>query len=367
MSELKTETRQEPPDSKEIILDVRDIYTYFRTESGVVKALDGVSFDIRKNEAVGIVGESGCGKTVTSRSILRILPKNGETVAGEIYYKGVNLLDLTQDQMRTVRGREIALLFQDPLSSLNPVLSIREQMLDVIKLHRRKTEERVIQKPNGKKEVVTVKRRLTDDEAAEIAIEMMKAVGIPEAEKRFDDYPHQYSGGMRQRILIARALALQPNLLIADEPTTALDVTIQAQVLDIIQRMRKELGLSLMLITHNLGVVAENTDRIHVFYGGRVVESGPTRDIFKDPHHPYTIALLESIPSFTKGKGKLATIPGSVPQLINPPKGCRFHPRCKYKTDICETRPKMEKIGKDRYVACFHVDKVLADRKKAKQ
>ncbi|RMG31191.1 MAG: ABC transporter ATP-binding protein [Methanobacteriota archaeon] len=365
MSELKTEEQTVSTNSKEVILDVRDIYTYFRTESGVVKALDGVSFDIRKNEAVGIVGESGCGKTVTSRSILRILPKNGEVVSGEIYYKGINLLDLTQDQMRTVRGREIALLFQDPLSSLNPVLSIREQMVDVIKLHRRKTEEREIRKPNGETEIVKVKRRLTDEEAAEIAIEMMKAVGIPEAEKRFDDYPHQYSGGMRQRILIARALALQPNLLIADEPTTALDVTIQAQVLDIIQRMRKELGLSLMLITHNLGVVAENTDRIHVFYGGRVVESGPTRDIFKDPHHPYTIALLESIPSFKKGKGKLSTIPGSVPQLINPPKGCRFHPRCKYKTDICETRPKMEKIGEDRYVACFHVDKVLADRKKA--
>lgn len=364
MSELKSKTTQKSSKDEQVILDVRDIYTYFRTESGVVKALDGVSFDIRKNEAVGIVGESGCGKTVTSRSILRILPKNGETVAGEIYYKGVNLLDLTQDQMRTVRGREIALLFQDPLSSLNPVLSIREQMVDVIKLHRRVTEEREIRKADGSTEIVKVKRPVTDEEAAEIAIKMMKAVGIPEAENRFDDYPHQYSGGMRQRILIARALALQPNLLIADEPTTALDVTIQAQVLDIIQRMRKEFGLSLMLITHNLGVVAENTDRIHVFYGGRVVESGPTREIFKDPHHPYTIALLESIPSFTREKGKLATIPGSVPQLINPPKGCRFHPRCKYKTDICETRPVMQKIGEDRYVACFHVDKVIADRKK---
>ncbi len=341
MSETTLKGKAKHNGSSNVILDVRDIYTYFKTESGVVKALDGVSFDIREQESVGIVGESGCGKTVTSRSILRILPKNGEVVAGEIYYRGVNLMDLTEKQMRHVRGKEIALLFQDPLSALNPVLSIREQMVDVIQLHRGVDEE----------------------EAANIAIKMMKAVGIPEAEHRIDDYPHQYSGGMRQRILIARALALRPKLLIADEPTTALDVTIQAQVLDIIQRMRKEYGLSLMLITHNLGVVSENTDRIHVFYGGRVVESGPTRAIFKDPHHPYTIALLESIPSFKKGKGKLATIPGSVPQLINPPKGCRFHPRCPYATDICKTRPPMEKIGEDRYVACFHVDTVIADRK----
>ena len=323
--------------SEDRILDVRDVYTYFRTESGVVKALDGVSFDIRYNESVGVVGESGCGKTVTSRSILRILPKNGEVVDGQINYKNVDLLALSDSEMRTVRGKEIALLFQDPLSALNPVMSIREQMVDVIMLH----------------------RFVTEDEAEAIAIEMMNEVGIPEAEKRIFDYPHQYSGGMRQRILIARALALQPSLLIADEPTTALDVTIQAQVLDIIRKMRQDLNLSMMLITHNLGVVAENTDRIHVFYGGRVVESGPTREIFKDPHHPYTIALLESIPSFKEGKGRLSTIPGSVPQLINPPKGCRFHPRCAYVTANCKKRPPMVKISEDHYVACFHVDRVI--------
>lgn len=324
----------------EKLLEVKDLYTYFKTESGVVKALDGVTFDVRKNEAVGIVGESGCGKTVTSQSILRILPKNGKTVAGEIIYRGVDILKLGGSQMQKVRGREIALLFQNPLSALNPVLTIREQMVDVIALH----------------------RRVGSREADEIAIDMMQQVGIPEAARRMNDYPHQYSGGMRQRILIARALALQPNLLIADEPTTALDVTIQAQVLDIIRRMRERFKLSLMLITHNLGVVAENTDRIHIFYGGRVVESGPTRAIFRNPKHPYTIALLESIPSFTSGKGKLSTIPGAVPQLINPPLGCRFHPRCKFATDLCTTRPPMEKVGSDRFVACHHIDLVEADQ-----
>lgn len=322
--------------NNEVLLDVKDIYTYFRTESGVVKALDGVTFDVRKNEPVGIVGESGCGKSVTAQSILRILPKNGETVSGEIFYRGHDLLKLNEKQMRRVRGKEIALLFQDPLTALNPVFTIRRQMVDVIALH----------------------RHVDNDEAAEMAIEMMTRVGISDAETRIDDYPHQYSGGMRQRILIARALALEPTLLIADEPTTALDVTIQAQVLKIIADMQKEMGLSMMLITHDLGVVSENTKRVHVFYGGRVVESGPTIEIFNEPRHPYTQALLSSIPSLESGKGKLATIRGAVPQLINPPVGCRFHPRCDYMTDICKTRPKLETVGEDHYVACFHVDQV---------
>jgi peptide/nickel transport system ATP-binding protein len=324
---------------KEKLLDIRDIYTYFKTESGVVKALDGVTFDVYKNEPVGIVGESGCGKSVTAQSILRILPKNGETVSGEIFYRGYDLLKLNERQMRKVRGKEIAMLFQNPLSALNPVMSIRRQMVDVISMHRDVEEE----------------------EAGEIAIEMMAAVGIPEAETRIDDFPHHYSGGMRQRILIARALALEPTMLLADEPTTALDVTIQAQVLNIINKMRKEMGLSMMLITHDLGVVSENTKRVHVFYGGRVVETGTTHDLFRNPKHPYTRALLDSIPSIKTGKGRLSTIPGTVPQLINPPKGCRFHPRCKYATDICKTRPIIEKVGDKRYVACFHIDKVEAD------
>lgn len=318
------------------LLDVQNLYTYFRTESGVVKALDGVSFDVGFNESVGIVGESGCGKTVTAQSILQILPKNGEIVEGAINYRGIDLLKLTTPQMRRVRGKQIALLFQDPLSALNPVMTIREQMVDVITLH----------------------RDLTEEESAALAIQMMQAVGIPDSASRIDDYPHQFSGGMRQRVLIARALALEPKLLIADEPTTALDVTIQAQVLKIIKDMQEQFGLSLMLITHNLGVVRENTHRIHIFYGGRVVESGPTALIFRDPVHPYTAALLESIPSFSKGKEKLATIPGVVPQLINPPTGCRFHPRCKHATEKCVTRPPLEKVDDVRSVACWHWEQI---------
>ncbi len=319
------------------ILDLRNIYTYFYTESGVVEALDGVSFDVNYGEPVGIVGESGCGKTVTAHSTLRILPKNGKTVAGDVIYKGVNLLELPDLQMRRIRGKEIAMIFQDPMTSLNPIFKISDQMTEVIALH----------------------RKCNKKEALEIAIETLDLVGIPEAEKRITDYPHQFSGGMRQRILIARALALQPSLLIADEPTTALDVTIQAQVLEIIKEMQKKLGLAMMLITHNLGVVAETTKRVHIFYGGRVVESGLTEDIFLDPKHPYTYALFESIPSLEKDKTRLETIPGNVPRLINPPKGCRFHPRCKYATEIySRVRPPEFTFGKGRRVACHHFEEL---------
>ncbi|MCG3219808.1 MAG: ABC transporter ATP-binding protein [Candidatus Heimdallarchaeota archaeon] len=319
------------------ILDVRNIYTYFYTESGIVEALDGVSFDVMPREPVGIVGESGCGKTVTAKSVLRILDKNGRTISGEIMYKGADLLKLPDLQMRRIRGKEIAMIFQDPMTSLNPIFRIEDQMTEVISLHRK----------CGKKE------------AKEIAIEMLDQVGIPDAEKRIIDYPHQFSGGMRQRILIARALSLQPSLLIADEPTTALDVTIQAQVLEIIKEMQKKLGLAMMLITHNLGVVAEITKRVHIFYGGRVVESGPTEEIFLNPKHPYTFALFESIPSLEVDKTKLETIPGMVPRLINPPKGCRFHPRCKYATEVCSrVRPPEIEFGKGRRVACHHFDEL---------
>ncbi|MHA2252036.1 MAG: ABC transporter ATP-binding protein, partial [Candidatus Kariarchaeaceae archaeon] len=258
-----------------MLLDVKNLKVHFYTEAGIVEALDGVDFDIGFNEAVGIVGESGCGKTVTSHAVLRILPDNGRIVEGEIFYKGHDLLDLNDAQMRKVRGSHIALTFQDPMSSLNPVFKVSSQMVDVISLHRGCDEE----------------------EARKVAIEQLHKVGIPDPETRIDDYPHQFSGGMRQRILIARAFALEPTLLVADEPTTALDVTIQAQVLEIIKGLRKQYGLSLMLITHNLGVVYEITDRVHIFYGGNVVESGYTKEIFTVPKHPYTKMLLLSIPS----------------------------------------------------------------------
>ena len=321
------------------LLDVKDLYTHFDTEAGVVQALDGVSFDVKAGEPVGIVGESGCGKSVTAQSVLRILPNNGRIAGGEVNFRGHNLLDFSEKQMQKVRGRYISMIFQDPLTSLNPIFTIHRQMVDVVKLH----------------------RDVGTEEATEICIDSLDSVGIPDPETRIYDYPFQYSGGMRQRILIARALALEPEFLIADEPTTALDVTIQAQVLELIKRVQKDSGLGMMLITHNLGVVAQMTERVHIFYGGRVVESGRTLDVFSAPKHPYTIALLDSIPSLVSRKEKLSTIEGNVPQLINPPKGCRFHPRCQYATEECKKRPPNQIVGKDHTVACIHLDMVEAD------
>jgi len=323
-------------DKEAKLLEVEDLYTYFMTESGVVEALDGVSFDVNYGEPVGVVGESGCGKSVTAQSILQILPKNGKIMDGKIKFKGHDLVGLTDLQMNKIRGRNIALIMQDPLSALNPVISIDKQITEVIKLH----------------------QDVDDNEALEIAIKSLDAVSIPEAETRIFSYPHEFSGGMRQRILVARALALQPELLVADEPTTALDVTIQAQVLEIIKDLQKERSLGLMLITHNLGVIAEMTERVHVFYGGRVVETARTEDLFATPQHPYTRALLSSIPSFSAEKGRLEVIPGFVPQLINPPKGCRFHPRCPWATEICKTKPAMVDLGKGHATACHHYEKL---------
>ena len=317
----------------EPLLEVKGLVTSFFTESGVVEALDGIDLTVYPKESVGVVGESGCGKTQTAYSILRILAQNGKIMDGEILYKGLDLVKLPESEMRKVRGKEIAMIFQDPMTSLNPVLKISDQMVEVISIH----------------------RDVSVEEAKEIAIDALTAVGISEADKRINEYPHKFSGGMRQRILIARALALRPSLLIADEPTTALDVTIQAQVLEIIKDMKEKYDLALMLITHNLGVVAELTERVHIFYGGRVAEVATTYDIFTNPMHPYTIALLESIPSLDVDKGRLATIPGNVPKLINPPQGCRFHPRCKYATSICSVdRPELDEKEPGRFVACHH-------------
>ncbi|MBK5114085.1 MAG: ABC transporter ATP-binding protein [Candidatus Heimdallarchaeota archaeon] len=321
----------------EPILEVKGLVTNFFTESGVVEALAGIDLTVFPRESVGVVGESGCGKTQTAYSILRILASNGEIMSGQVIYKGQDLVQLSESEMRQVRGKEIAMIFQDPMTSLNPVLKISDQMIEVISMH----------------------RDISESEARELAIESLAAVGISDAASRIDEYPHKFSGGMRQRILIARALALRPSLLIADEPTTALDVTIQAQVLEIIKDMKEQYNLALMLITHNLGVVAELTDRVHIFYGGRVAEVASTYNIFTMPMHPYTIALLESIPSLDVEKGRLATIPGSVPQLINPPKGCRFHPRCKYAKDKCSIDiPIMEEKETGRFVACHFWEEV---------
>ena len=315
----------------EPLLEVKGLVTNFFTESGIVEALAGIDLTVFPKESVGVVGESGCGKTQTAYSILRILASNGKIMSGQVLYKGIDLVQLPESDMRQVRGKEIAMIFQDPMTSLNPVLKISDQMIEVIAMH----------------------RDVSEAEARELAIESLAAVGLSDAADRIDEYPHKFSGGMRQRILIARALALRPSLLIADEPTTALDVTIQAQVLEIIKDMKEQYNLALMLITHNLGVVAELTDRVHIFYGGRVAEVATTYNIFTMPMHPYTIALLESIPSLDVEKGRLATIPGSVPQLINPPKGCRFHPRCKYAKDKCSVDiPVLEEKETGRFVAC---------------
>jgi peptide/nickel transport system ATP-binding protein len=319
------------------LLEVKGLVTHFFTESGVVQALDGIDLTVFPKESVGVVGESGCGKTQTAYSILRILAQNGEIMDGQVLYKGQDLVQLSDAEMRKVRGKEIAMIFQDPMTSLNPVIKISDQMVEVIGMH----------------------RDVSSEEAKEIAIEALAAVGISDAANRIDEYPHKFSGGMRQRILIARALALRPSLLIADEPTTALDVTIQAQVLEIIKDMKEKFNLALMLITHNLGVVAELTDRVHIFYGGRVAEVATTYNIFTQPMHPYTIALLESIPSLDVEKGRLATIPGSVPQLINPPTGCRFHPRCRYAKEICSKKvPILEEKTPGRFVSCHFWEEV---------
>ncbi len=321
----------------EPLLEVKDLVTYFFTESGIVEALDGINLTVYPKESVGVVGESGCGKTQTAYSILKILAQNGKIMSGQVLYKGQDLVPMSEAEMRRIRGKEIAMIFQDPMTSLNPVMKISDQMIEIIAMHRDVSEE----------------------EAREIAIEALTAVGISDAANRIDEYPHKFSGGMRQRILIARALALRPSLLIADEPTTALDVTIQAQVLEIIKEMKEQFNLALMLITHNLGVVAELTDRVHIFYGGRVAEVASTYDIFTRPMHPYTIALLESIPSLDVEKGRLATIPGSVPQLINPPSGCRFHPRCKYAKEKCSKEiPLIEEKEPGRFVACHYWEEV---------
>ena len=315
----------------EPLLEIKGLVTNFFTESGIVEALAGIDLTVFPKESVGVVGESGCGKTQTAYSILRILASNGKIMDGQVLYKGIDLVQLPESEMRQVRGKEIAMIFQDPMTSLNPVLKISDQMIEVIAMH----------------------RDVSEAEARELAIESLAAVGLSDAAERIDEYPHKFSGGMRQRILIARALALRPSLLIADEPTTALDVTIQAQVLEIIKDMKEQYNLALMLITHNLGVVAELTDRVHIFYGGRVAEVATTYNIFTMPMHPYTIALLESIPSLDVEKGRLATIPGSVPQLINPPKGCRFHPRCKYAKDKCSVDiPVLEEKETGRFVSC---------------
>ncbi|MHB8620182.1 MAG: ABC transporter ATP-binding protein [Chloroflexota bacterium] len=320
----------------ETLLSVRDLKTQFRTQDGTVKSVDGVSFDIAKGETLGVVGESGCGKSVTALSIMRLVADPpGKIVAGQVMFDKQDLLKLKEDQMRRVRGARIAMIFQDPMTSLNPVLTISRQLTEAMELH----------------------LKMSHRQAKERAIELLDMVGIPAARQRIDDYPHQFSGGMRQRVMIAMALSCNPQLLIADEPTTALDVTIQAQIIDLIKKLSADFHTAVMFISHNLGVVAGLCDRINVMYAGRVVETGLTDDLFAYPKHPYTLGLLRSIPRLDEArKEKLVPIEGLPPDLIDPPPGCPFHPRCLYRLDRCQVeRPELREVRPAHRVAC-HVD-----------
>lgn len=296
------------------LLSVRDLKTSFFTHVGEVKAVRGISFDVNEGEVLGIVGESGSGKSVTSLSIMGLLQYPGRVVDGEILLNGEDILTYSKNQMRKVRGKEIAMIFQDPMTSLNPVYTIGNQIMEMILEH----------------------EKMSRREARARAIEMLKLVGIPAAEKRIDSYPHEFSGGMRQRVMIALALSCNPKLLIADEPTTALDVTIQAQILNLIKKLNRQFGMTTMLITHDLGVVATVCDKVAVMYGGLIMEYGTADEIFYHPRHPYTMGLLGSIPHVDGGeKRRLIPIDGTPPDLINPPKGCPFSTRCKYCMNVC--------------------------------
>jgi len=300
------------------LLEVNNLQTYFYTDEGVSKAVDGVSFHVDKGETLGIVGESGCGKSVTNLSVMRLIPDPpGKIVGGSVKFDGQDVLALRDSQMRQIRGNEISMIFQEPMTSLNPVFTCGNQIIEAIRLH----------------------QNVGKAEARKRAIEMLKLVGIPAPEQRVDEYPHQLSGGMRQRVMIAMALSCNPNLLIADEPTTALDVTVQAQILDLINDLQERFEMAVVMITHDLGVIAEVADRVMVMYAGKVVEEGTTDEIFNDPLHPYTIGLLKSMPVLNQKKDRLAVVEGVVPNPTEFPSGCKFHPRCPLNDGTsCETQ-----------------------------
>jgi oligopeptide/dipeptide ABC transporter ATP-binding protein len=322
------------------ILEVRHLSTKFFTRSGQINAADDVSFNIVRGSTVALVGESGSGKSVTSLSIMRLISPPGRVTAGEIVFDGTDLLKLNDEQMRRIRGRDIAMIFQDPMTSLNPVYTVGDQVSEAIQLH-----ERVPRK-----------------QAWSNAIEMMKRVKIPDAAKRARDYPHQLSGGMRQRVMIAMALSCKPKLLIADEPTTALDVTIQAEILDLLRGLRADFDLSMLLITHDLGVVAETADRVAVMYAGRIVEEAPVREAFYSPKHPYTEGLLRSVPKLSEEGVKvrrLQTIEGTVPNLLHLPEGCSFASRCEYVIDECRIKPiPLLSVDEEHRARCIRFDEI---------
>ena len=385
-------------DSKKI-LEINNLKTYFFTEEGVVKAVDGVSFDMYEDETLGLVGETGCGKSVTALSILRLVRNPGEIVDGTLKYKKINLLNLSKKEIRTYRGQKITMIFQDPLNSLNPVLTVGKQVGEVFLLHQKEEMNRIleekliereeklkerhelkdqlkntnlteIEKENIKTQIdklkeETKRRPVLKDISKEKTINIINEVGIADAEGILERYPHELSGGMRQRVMIAMALSCNPSLLIADEPTTALDVTIQAQILDLMKELKEKYKTSILLITHDLGIIADTCDRVAVMYSGNIVEYATTEDLFKNPRHPYTKGLISAIPTLDKKKKKLKTIRGSVPNLIYPPSGCRFHPRCDSRLEICDkAKPQYTEISDKYSVACYLYDEKYKDSPK---
>jgi oligopeptide transport system ATP-binding protein len=325
------------------LLEVRDLRTYFDTEDGEVKAVDGISFQLKGGETLGIVGESGSGKSVTNLSIIRLIPSPpGRIVSGQVLFDGKDILTLKEADVRRIRGRRIAMIFQDPMTSLNPFMKISRQLMEITQLH----------------------LGYTKSQAYAHAVEMLETVGIPDARSRVDNYPHEFSGGMRQRVMIAMALSCEPELLIADEPTTALDVTIQAQILELIKTLKRSTGASVILITHDLGVVAGMTDHLIVMYAGKVFEQAPTTELFASPGNPYTKGLLRSVPDPTTQQGELYQIPGSPPDVAHLPAGCPFAPRCQRAEDICSREfPPFVQLTAEHFSLCHFADEVYENSK----
>lgn len=316
------------------LLQVKDLRTYFYTEEGVVKAVDGVTYDVEEGETLALVGESGCGKSVSALALLRLIPiPPGRIVSGEVLFDGEDLLKMSEEEIRHIRGNKISMVFQEPMTSLNPVLTIGKQLTEAIELH----------------------LKLDREAANQRAIQLLEMVGVAEAERRVADYPHQFSGGMRQRVMIAMALSCNPKLLIADEPTTALDVTIQAQVLEVMARLSSEFGTSVIIITHNLGVVARYANRVNVMYAGKIIESSSAAVVYGDPRHPYTLGLLNSVPRLDQATDqKLIPIEGLPPDLSHLPPGCSFYPRCTFRIDKCrEEYPPLQLVSENHYAACW--------------
>ncbi len=397
----RVEISSENNESADKLIQIKNLKTYFFTEEGVVKAVDGISFDIYNDEVIGLVGETGCGKSVTALSILNLVRAPGKIIEGQILFRDTNLVKLNNKEMKKHRGNDITMIFQDPLNSLNPVMSVGTQVGETFLLHQKdmlkaELDRRLLERKKGRKELKELKQKfksnketLSEEEIEELQLqieqlsqetnhapvfkdvledysaEIIKEVGIADSKSILKRYPHELSGGMRQRVMIAMALSCKPALLIADEPTTALDVTIQAQIMELMKALKKRFKTSILLITHDLGVIAELCDRVAVMYSGNIVEYATAEDLFKNPRHPYTKGLLAAIPSVEKKNEKLKTIRGMVPNLIYPPSGCRFHPRCDFRLEVCDkVKPKLKEIGEKYLIACHLFDPEYKDSPK---